>query len=401
MIGTSLTNYLFGAAGILMYALAGSIPWSIPIAFLLITLLGNAGFALIVKLGLNLKLREPNMFAPQMLFGGVVALGFLAAAPGIAFFLLAGLFVTAIFGLVQFEVRHLRLGWLALAVGSAVVFAWAGDRLALPASNTVEVVLLWVMLMLVFGRLVIIGAYVSFLRRRLRERNEQLEESLERIEALMSARARKEQELAIAQERQRIMREIHDGIGANLLTSLAMLQGGRMDQASLQLVLRECLDDLMLTVDSLELLENDVVALLATLRYRLEKRLLAAGIALDWQVAELPPLPWLAPQQALSVMRLLQEALANIVKHARATTVRVVTREREEGGEAGVEVTISDDGVGLVASASPGRGGHGLRNMRERAAGLGGRVDVTSMPRGTCVMLWLPLQRASAALAEA
>jgi signal transduction histidine kinase len=52
-------------------------------------------------------------------------------------------------------------------------------------------------------------------------------------------------------------------------------------------------------------------------------------------------------------------------------------------------VVITDDGVGFAAS--PVAGGHGLRNMRERAAVLGGRVDIASAPGATSVVLWLPL----------
>ncbi len=391
MIRTSMTNYLFCCAGLLMYGLAGSVPWQVPIGYFGVTMAGNAVFAAMVKTNRNLRLADPNMFAHQMAFAGLVMLVFLLAAPEIAFIFLASLFVTGVFGMVQFDLRQLMVAWLSIAVGSGVVFAAVGERLALPASTPLEVLLLWVILLLGLGRFTIVGAHVRFLRQRLRERNEQLQESLDRIESLMSSRAREEQELAIAQERQRILREIHDGIGANLLTSLAMLEHGRLTHAELVVLLRECIDDLMLTVDSLELPENDVVALLATMRYRLEKRLMAAGIRMEWQATELPLLPWLETNQALSVMRLLQEALANIVKHAQASMVRVTTRESRHEGRPGVEVVITDDGVGFAAS--PIGGGHGLRNMRERAAGLGGRVEIASAPGATSVMLWLPLGR--------
>jgi signal transduction histidine kinase len=390
MIVTSTINYLFGCAGLLMYGLAGSVPWHISLSYFVVTMAGNAVFVAMVKTNRNLRLADPNMFVHQQVFSGTVVLVFLLAAPEIAFIFLATLFITGVFGLVQFDVQQLKLAWLATAAGSGAVFVAVGDRLALPASTPLEVLLLWVILLLALGRFTVVGARVGFLRQRLRERNEQLQQSLDRIESLMSSRAREEQELAIAQERQRILREMHDGIGANLLTSLAMLEHGRLAQADLVLLLRECIDDLMLTVDSLELLENDMVEVLATLRYRLEKRLLAAGIQMEWQVTELPPLPWLEANQALSVMRLLQEALANIVKHAQARTVCVATRKSPCDGRPGVEVVITDDGVGFAAHPAAG-GGHGLRNMRERAAGLGGRVDIASAPGATSVVLWLPL----------
>ena len=390
MIGTSVTNYLFCAAGLTMYATAGTIPWRIPGFYLVVVLLGNMVFIGMIRTHANLSLREPNMFTQQMAFGALVALGFLYLAPQVAFVFLTSLFVTGVFGLVQFDVNQLRTAWLAIGAGTAVVFMLVGQDLSLPASNTQEVILLWVFLLLVLGRFSMVGAHVSFLRQRLHQRNRQLQESLDRIQQLMSERAREEQELAIAQERQRIMREIHDGVGANLITSLAMLEHRQLDQQGVELALRECIDYLMLTVDSLELLENDVVALIATLRYRLEKRLLAAGIQMEWHAGELPPLPWLEANQTLSLMRLLQETLANIVKHAKATRVQVTTRERDIDGRAGVEVIITDNGSGFDHSVRS-HGGHGLGNMYRRAEDMGGRLIIESEAGKTSVALWLPI----------
>ncbi|KQW02528.1 sensor histidine kinase [Rhizobacter sp. Root1221] len=393
MITTSAINYVCCAGLLAMYALAGSAPWHVPLAYLAVSMAGNAVFYATVRSGRNLRQPDPNLFGWQMVFGGIVVLAFLCWAPEVGFVFLASLFVTGVFGLVQFELPQLRLGWIAMAVGSALAFATVGQRLRLPASSPLEVFILWIVLLTVLGRFLTVGAHVGFLRRRLREQNRKLRESIGRIASLSTSRSREEEARLIAEERQRIMREIHDGIGANLLTAFAMLEREQLPQGQLVQLLRECIDDLMLTVDSLEFAEQDIVALLATLRYRLEKRLLAAGIEMDWRVTELPPLTWLEPNHALSVLRLAQEALVNVVKHAQATSVRVATWERRVDDRAGVEVVISDNGVGFDTGQLPSRG-HGLRNMRDRAGALGGRVDVASTPGATTVTLWLPLHQA-------
>ncbi|MET0349169.1 MAG: sensor histidine kinase [Rhizobacter sp.] len=392
MITTSAVNYLFCAGILGMYALAGSAPWHVALAYLAVSMAGNAVFYRTVHQGHNLRLEDPNLFGAQMVFGGIVVLVFLGWAPQVGFVFLASLFVTGVFGLVQFDAPQLRLGWMAMAAGLAVVFSAVGLRLRLPASSPLEVFILWIVLLTVLARFLTVGAHVGFLRRRLREQNRQLRDSIGHIASLATSRSHEEEARLIAEERQRIMREIHDGIGANLLTAFAMLERGQLPQVQLAQLLRECIDDLMLTVDSLEFAERDLVALLATLRYRLEKRLLGAGIDMDWRVTELPPIPWLESSQALSVLRLAQEALVNVVKHARATSVRVATWERHVDDRAGVEVVISDNGVGFDPAHAPSHG-HGLRNMHDRAHALGGHVEVASAPGATTVTLWLPLHR--------
>ena len=79
----------------------------------------------------------------------------------------------------------------------------------------------------------------------------------------------------------------------------------------------------------------------------------------------------------------------NVLKHARATTIRVRVAPTNGLGPAGVCLEITDDGQGM----QKGTKGHGLENMRRRAAAIGGELDVTSrVGHGTQVRLWLPQQ---------
>jgi signal transduction histidine kinase len=143
------------------------------------------------------------------------------------------------------------------------------------------------------------------------------------------------------------MRDMHDGLGSALTSSLAVAEQGEVQPAALVGLLRECVDDLRAVIDSLEPVDNDLAALLATLRFRLGQRLDAAGIQLDWRVQDLPPLAWLGPSEALQVMRIVQEALANVVKHARARRVQLTAARVGEQ----VELCIRDDGEGFDTSA--------------------------------------------------
>jgi signal transduction histidine kinase len=206
-----------------------------------------------------------------------------------------------------------------------------------------------------------------------------------------------EREQALLRERQRLMRDMHDGLGSALLSSLALVQGRQLSQPAVAGLLRECIDDLRLVIDSLEPIENDLATLLGTLRLRLGDRLAAAGLQLHWAVDDVPPLDWLDPPSALQVLRLAQEMFTNVLKHAHARHVQVSLRR--VGND--VQVEIADDGVGCAAAslevcdASGGNvGGRGLRNMRTRAASLAARVEFESRPgEGTRVRLLLPIVR--------
>lgn len=220
----------------------------------------------------------------------------------------------------------------------------------------------------------------SSLEQRLAERGHELETSYEKLQQV-------EREQVITLERQRLMREMHDGLGSSLMSSLAMVERGDLDQRAVARVLRESIDDLKLTIDSLEPLDHDLPTLLGTLRYRLGKRLELAGLHLDWRVGETPSLPWLNPTTALQVLRILQESLTNILKHAQATVVRVETEYDEQS----VIVRLTDNGRGFnVTDSQTRQGGRGLDSMRRRAESLRGRLEIVSQPGRTSVTLVLP-----------
>lgn len=95
----------------------------------------------------------------------------------------------------------------------------------------------------------------------------------------------------------------------------------------------------------------------------------------------------------LALLRVLQESLTNVARHARARTVEVRIGLRRDGvdrnGQAEIEVEVRDDGRGLGAQPTPGR--HGLAGMRERLAELHGRLELHSPPAGgLCVRARLP-----------
>lgn len=222
--------------------------------------------------------------------------------------------------------------------------------------------------------------------------NSQLQEDLdEQVSVLQAQNAQlreAERQQALLLERQRIMADMHDGLGSSLLSALVAVEQGSMSHEKVVEVLRECVDDLRLVIDSLEPVGHDLVSLLATMRYRLGKRLQIGGLKLEWDVQDLPPLPWLEPPDALHVLRLMQEALNNVLKHAGASRVRMVTRHHGSY----VEIRVEDDGAGFDLQTI--QHGRGLKSQIKRAQRLGGKLRIDSTPgMGTRLSLRLPVER--------
>jgi signal transduction histidine kinase len=227
-------------------------------------------------------------------------------------------------------------------------------------------------------------AATAQLEARVMERTRELERTHERLRAL-------ERIATVAAERERLMRDMHDGIGSQLITTLEAVERGPGNAQDVARLLRECMDDLRLTIDSLEPDERSLQIALGNLRYRMEPRLRAAGIDVRWHVDDCAALG--SAGDALQVLRIVQEALSNILKHAGATKVRLACQERDQQ----LLVVIEDDGQGFGASTNgdaPERAQRGVHNMQLRARQLGGMLDIESDEGGTRLTLRLPLAQA-------
>jgi signal transduction histidine kinase len=197
----------------------------------------------------------------------------------------------------------------------------------------------------------------------------------------------------LGDERLRIAREVHDvvahamvainvqaGVAAHLVDRDA--EQARSALRAIKAASGEALSDLRATLGVLR--GGDGAAGLGDLD-ELAVGLRAAGVRVELEVADVAGVP--AAVQAASY-RIVQEALTNVLRHARARVARVsVTREA-----GALRVEVLDDGVG---SGGEGGSGNGLRGMRERAAALSGTLESGPVdPRGWRVLARLPLPRA-------
>lgn len=197
---------------------------------------------------------------------------------------------------------------------------------------------------------------------------------------------------AATEERQRIMQDMHDGVGSHLLTTLVMVERGTASREVTLILLQECLDDMRLAIEALSADDPDLLPVLGNFRFRIESRFKALGLVLKWRNKNMPDHLDLAPHVSLNVLRLLQEALANVLKHAHAAQVLV---ELQFSARA-LDISVVDDGVGI--GADRGRGGRGLLNMHSRARKIGAHLTIERVQGGTAVRVRIPLGAAGNAL---
>jgi signal transduction histidine kinase len=205
-------------------------------------------------------------------------------------------------------------------------------------------------------------------------------------------------------ERARLTQDIHDGIGSALTGTLIGLRSSNTTAAQAAQAVRECLDDIRIVMESLEPTAHDLTTLLGTLRQRFAGRLEATNLHLNWDIAQLPPLPWLDAPQALDILRAVQEIITNTLKHAHATQLRITAQvvyppeqsstqlpDQPPSQPSAVLLTLADNGQGFSQGAQPE--GKGLGNIRTRLARVGAGLEVTSQPgQGVCYRISLPLE---------
>lgn len=197
-------------------------------------------------------------------------------------------------------------------------------------------------------------------------------------------------------ERQRLSRELHDRVGQNLTAlglNLSILQGNLPHEAA---AVRARIDDsLALLGETVERVRDvmsdlrppmlDDLGLVSALRWHAER--VASRTGLTIVVDGVEPVARLAPSVAIALFRIVQEALTNVVKHARAQRVEISLSRRGET----LRLEVADDGAGFdresLGPAGEGRG-WGLATMRERALSINGSLEIeANQGRGTRVLV--------------
>ena len=197
--------------------------------------------------------------------------------------------------------------------------------------------------------------------------------------------------LAREEERRRLRRDLHDGLGPALASHLLRLDllaatldqdpRARADLDALREELRTTVVEVRRLVEGLRPPALDELGLAGAIAQTAERLTAGASLEVELDATELPPLP---AAIEVAAYRIVSEALTNVVRHAEATRCRVTIDVENRR----LRIVIADDGRGAAPNAAPT--GHGLQTMRERAEELRGRFSLRS-DNGTTVVAELPL----------
>jgi signal transduction histidine kinase len=200
------------------------------------------------------------------------------------------------------------------------------------------------------------------------------------------------------EERARLARELHDDV-TQRLARLA-IDAAQVERSPSALAASETAGSLR---EGLVRLSEDIHALsyqlhpstledlglVAALKAECERFAQQASVPVNVKLGEIPE-P-VAPETALGLLRVTQEALRNVERHAKAHTVDVSLHQQDGG----LQLAVRDDGVGFDPARQRATPHLGLASMRERVQFLGGELDIDSAPgHGTTVLAWVPLKAA-------
>lgn len=247
----------------------------------------------------------------------------------------------------------------------------------------------------------IIAEHMRKDRRALARANQTLAQQLAAREAELQAvferERNNEKKRGMLEERTRLMRDMHDGLGSQLVGALQLAKNPAASRALVALELQDALDHLKLTVDAMQEADGDIGSLLGALRYRLAPRLEAARIALTWDVGRLPLIPDWNIQRSRDLQMILFEAFSNLIAHSGATRAHLSAACTDHGmASRVVRIALSDNGAGFDPDDRRGRRGQGLPNMLARAANMGAALRLHSSPAGSQLQMILPLRAGAA-----
>jgi signal transduction histidine kinase len=279
---------------------------------------------------------------------------------------------------------------LLAAAGAGLAIELAGQQLGLRSMAAQSARLLLPLALVLVG--------LALLRRRSRPRPApdalhaeiaaRVQDATSEIERNFAQLAELRVEKVTERERKRIAADLHDDLGAKLLTIVHTSDSERISTLA-----REALEEMRLSVRGLTGKPVQLVDALGDWRVEFVSRLSQAGIEADWSVPPDEPAQTLSARAFVQTTRILREAVSNVIKHSGATHCSLQC----SFADGDLQLMVHDNGNGIPMELD-GRldRGHGMASMKHRARQLSGQCLVESGPGyGTVIRLTLPLDRAA------
>jgi two-component system sensor histidine kinase UhpB len=214
------------------------------------------------------------------------------------------------------------------------------------------------------------GRAAALLRERLDQSRVIAQQQLA-LDETAAALDQKTRQSTILEERQRMARDVHDGIGGQLASLIAQVRLRRVSMDQVEEALVGGLSELRLLVDSLDLVGETLADALASFLVRVRQQTAAAGVRLEWSQTDDLAAEIMDPQWTLNLYRLMQEAITNALRHSGGDRISVSIQSIDGGA---LSVRIEDNGTAFDPLAV--QVGRGLANMAHRAKELRGAFSI-------------------------
>ncbi|MDO5667353.1 MAG: ATP-binding protein [Alcaligenaceae bacterium] len=296
----------------------------------------------------------------------------------------------------SFRTRQLELWLLGITLITCLILSMISTISIIQSLGNASVVLAYTALVFAIFLTIVLALRLTQSLQKIENFNEELNLKILEAEQALETTLTNRHQLTIKnnqlKERLNLAQELHDGLGSSLVRAMVEVSHAQenLNNKRTLSILSLLRNDLRQIIDSfseshLQLPQNPIYWL-APLRNRFIQIFDDLGIKLQWEVDE----KWCTPPSSilcLTLYRVAEEALTNVIKHSQASEVLFTCRVKDYG----IELTISDNGVGFNTVDIERSGiGVGMQSMRERVRRLAGVLQIDSEPGKTTLTVRVP-----------
>ncbi len=318
------------------------------------------------------------------------------------------LFINSIFfQYIAYKTRELEHKFLAFCLIAWIVAAFLDVQLTTGRSITSEAVSPYTSLLTTLFIIIILSLRLNKNILKIEQFNHQLKQTVNEVKNELSDSLNAKHQLEIdnmrLQERLQLSHDLHDGLGGSLVRALILVDQNKKEVSKPQFmsILRLLRNDLRQVIDSGSSIGAKVPDIPLTWGAPLRHRFIQIFEEMDIQSTWSFPESWtLKPSaiQCLTLARVVEEALTNVIKHSKATHVSVTMQQKPNHF---IELKIADNGVGFDANNLSQTGlSVGIQSMQIRVSRMGGRLNIKSEPGETSMLVILPIKAGKESIIE-